>query len=213
MGGERLSPPIYKVSYTPEGAQLTTVTRRIGPKLQLRSLDPTQTSDHEALHTVVAQANGTDVEHVSIVPGPGYLGITKPTRFDAAAAAAAHAFGGTGTTHDRFIIQAHGHSVGAASSAAVDIISKDNNEKKVVAVAMALEMHGSLDNHGIKQVMQEVDEDERVVNSNMAIVDIFVKKPTGETYESRGVKVKGNSDPIDLIPGKEATVAKRSNLI
>ena len=76
------------------------------------------TARHEARHAVAAEANGTRVVFASIIPGPGYLGITQLSAFDAIAAAAPHAHGDSGTGHDVSIIEHAGESVGAAGAAA-----------------------------------------------------------------------------------------------
>lgn len=115
---------IGKKEYLPNG---TTIESRIINPLALAD-SFSDTSNHEALHAVTAP---TKVEFVSIIPGPGYLGVTKFSSFDAAAAAAPHAHRKSGTGWDTMLIEMSGGSIEGASA---ETHSKLANKSKHIEV-------------------------------------------------------------------------------
>ncbi len=115
---------------------------------------PGDTATHEAMHIVAALANGTGVEGASIIPGPGYLGITYLSKPDAVAALAPHSMGASGTSYDVFMASQIGGSSGAESSARAIIHS---NSEKVEAVASMLEEKKSAGSNDIQKAIDEVD--------------------------------------------------------
>jgi hypothetical protein len=121
---------------------------------------------HEARHAVAAVANGTEVRSATIVPGPGYLGLTELSRPDPISAAAPHATGSNGTGHDVFIIGLMGYDVSTASNVARGIIA--NNHKEVAAVAALLEEKRTVTGHEIQETMKNVSKKEERV---MVIVE------------------------------------------
>ncbi len=137
----------------------------------------TNTSMHEALH---AGKSPSIVESVSIVPGPGYLGITKFSSFDSAAAAAPHAHGMDGTGWDEMLIEARGQSVGAADAEAKSKLARKG--KHIEVLARYLQARKTISGNEVRQVMDRVDRGEEV--------EITVTTPTGgsETRIEKGVR-------------------------
>ncbi|HVF68958.1 MAG TPA: hypothetical protein VNA13_00150, partial [Xanthomonadales bacterium] len=129
----------------------TRISAYFAEKKQLKT--PSDTAQHEAKHAVVAILTNTGVESATIIPGPGYLGLTKLSGFNAAAAAAdADGHGGTG--HDLFIISASGHDVGSARSVARSVISSNRDEAE--ATASLIEERGIVSGIEIDQTIKEV---------------------------------------------------------
>lgn len=139
-----------------------------------RNPNPTDTAQHEATHAVVARANDTGVDEASIIPGPGYLGITKLTRFDAVAAMAPHAMGHDGTGWDVHITQLQGHSPNGAESVARRYAE---SEKEVIQeVAAHLDDKGTLSGSQIDEIRNDVKRGERVTVTQTnadGVVEVF----------------------------------------
>lgn len=109
---------------------------------------------HEARHAVAAVMNGTAVKKATIIPGPGYLGLTELSRPDPIAAAAPHATGSNGTDHDIAIVGFMGYDVSAAANAARKII--DQNHEEVAAVASLLEERQTVNGQEIQETIKNV---------------------------------------------------------
>ena len=131
-----------------------------GFKISTEGKDPTpkkkstnSTAKHEAMHVVAAINNGTSVESVTIVPGPGYSGLTELSRPDPVAALAPHANGADGTSYDVYIAGLMGHSPESLGGVARGIIGAHQDE--VEAVAVALEEERTLGNGGINRAIEE----------------------------------------------------------
>lgn len=94
------SPEAFKIGLGTEYIGKTRVS--VVPKHeQKRGPRPASSvATHETEHAVTAIVNGTPVESVTIIPGPGYNGLTKLARPDPIAAVAPHANGRDGTSHD-----------------------------------------------------------------------------------------------------------------
>src|SRR5438309_2024694 len=90
----------------------------VTPKFDLENKPKSETSIHETRHGVAGIKNGSYVRRMSIIPGPGYLGITELDRFDAIAFMAPHAAGCDGTGHDVSVVAYMGHNPGVAAGAA-----------------------------------------------------------------------------------------------
>lgn len=125
-----------------------------------RNTNPSDTATHEATHAVVARAHGTGVKKASVIPGPGYLGITELSNFDAVAAIAPHAMGHDGTGWDVYITQAQGHGVDTAGSVARGYV---HAEKEVITeVAAHLDNKGTLSGYEIDAIRNDVKQGESV---------------------------------------------------
>lgn len=115
---------------------------------------PGGTAKHEAMHVIAGIMNGTSVESASIIPGPGYNGITKLAKADAVAAMAPHSMGASGTSYDVYIAGLMGNASSAESAARSIIMS---NQDKVEAVAVALEEKRFVSSSDINMAINEVD--------------------------------------------------------
>lgn len=142
---------------------------------------PGGTAIHEAKHVVAALQNGTSVESVTIIPGAGYLGLTKLSRPDAVAALAPHATGESGTSYDVFIASQIGAA--GAESAARSIIN--GNMEKVEAVAQALEENKSLGSGDINRTIYKLD------HPDPEFATLVIQSPDGERVEKK-VEVRDN---------------------
>jgi hypothetical protein len=159
------------------------------------------TARHEARHAVAAIANGTGVVYATIIPGPGYRGLTQLSGFDAVAAAAPHAHGDDGTGHDVSIIERAGHSVGAAGSAAKSILAE--RHEHVEAVASALQTEGSLSGSRIREIMSDIDKGPEI------IIKIFF--PNAKKFERTIRRRMDGSDGILLPEDLPIEVPKATN--
>ncbi len=151
------------------------------------------TARHEAKHAVVAEANGTSVKRVTIVPGPGYGGLTELSRFDPIAAMASH--GEKGTGHDRLITRINGHDENAMARAAKDFISKNGEE--VDAVANALDKNKTLDGNKVRKIMKEVYEEKN--KPPMKKADVFISDTNGGQKEINNIDISAGTV---MIPGE-----------
>ncbi len=163
--------------------------------LRPRRLTPGDTAEHEAKHAVVAEKNGTSVETVTIIPGPGYYGLTRLARPDPVAAAAAHADGHSGTSHDVFIIGLMGAGVGSAMGAAAGILGTSREE--VEEVAARLEDKKSMGGHEVREAMADAKKGKEVV--------VFMRSPDGKrkTINKRShgnAPIKVEKEDLDLLP-------------
>lgn len=159
-----------------------------------KTFTPTDTAEHEATHAVVAILNGTGVKSASVIPGPGYLGITELTGFDAVAAAAPHAMGHDGTGWDMTLVQAMGHDAGSVANVARDIAGK--SQEIIQEVASHLDNNGSLSGNRIHDIVQDVQKGEKV---KVTIHDADSGETTVEELRAR--------DGILMFPRKEYDLA------
>lgn len=165
------------------GDHLKVSTEKIAPK---KTVPKSAVSVHEAKHAVAAWVNGTAVESMTIEPGPGYLGMTKLSRPDAVAAAAPHATGSDGTSHDVYLIGLMGRDVQAASNAARDIISA--NQDKVMALAELLEEKRTVDGFSIEHTLRELDNKKDKVK--ITVEDLVNnERHTEEGFAKRGIVI------------------------
>lgn len=148
------------------------------------------TAKHEAMHVVAAINNGTSVESVTIIPGPGYSGLTELSRPDPVAALAPHANGADGTSFDVYIAGLMGHSPESLGGVARGIIGA--HQEEVEAVAVALEEERTLGSGGINKAIEEY----KVPKYDTA--KISVQAPDGEQKEIKSIKVEQNQV---MIPG------------
>ena len=149
---------------------------------------PGGTALHEAMHVIAANENGTGVESATIIPGDGYLGLTKLSRPDAVAAMGPHSMGASGTSFDVFIAGQIGNA-GAAESAARGIIN--SNMDKVEAVASVLEEKGTIGGSEISQAIREVE------HPTPQLATIFIEAPTGETQKLSNLEIHDGAIKIN----------------
>lgn len=166
---------INETRYTNIGYEIT--AKREEPITHKRRVVPGDTAIHEATHAVPAAINGTPIEQVSIIPGPGYLGITKLGRPDAISALAPHATGASGTGHDVFIASLMVPNISSAENVARSIVY--NNKEKINEVATDLEENKTMSGSQVKAAMDRVDK--KKVEGDKATV--FIKNPDG--FEQR----------------------------
>jgi hypothetical protein len=118
------------------------------------------TALHEAKHVVAGIDDGAMVEKVSVIPGPGYLGLTQFNRFTSAGAAAPHADGHSGTSWDVSIIEMSGESVmGASVRGRNSILRKAKHVRKI---AQELDKRGTLHGPEVAQIYRELEEGEEI---------------------------------------------------
>lgn len=151
---------------------------------------PTDTARHEATHAVVALLNGTGVKNASVIPGPGYLGITELTGFDPVAAAAPHAMGHDGTGWDMMLVEAMGHDAGSAANVARNFAEK--NQEIIQEVASHLDNNGSLSGNRINDIVQDLQKGEKV---KVTIHDAITGETTTEELRA--------TDGILMFPRRE----------
>ena len=117
---------------------------------------PGSTAIHEAQHIVPDPRN---VRMGSIIPDAGSLGRVEPYEPNPIQAAAPHAMGSSGTSHDLRVIEYGGFDVSAAISNAREVVSKLHDE--VQAVASVLQEKGEISGLEAEWVMNEVANPDR----------------------------------------------------
>lgn len=177
--------------------QLSEGTSEIAPgwSVTIKQLNPVDrtipgsTARHEALHTVAAILNNTHVKEASKIPGPGYLGRTILGQFDGLSFVAAHAFGCSGTGHDRAVLVMLGHSPEVLASSARSLLS--GHEDEIQAVSSLIESKGTISGYEAKDAMG------RAANPE---VDIYLFGPEGEKrhFVTRVRKSEGYIIPLDI---------------
>lgn len=143
-----------------------------------------ETDEHEADHIIAGVEDGAHLIKASSRPGPGYLGITMFDRYTAAGAAAAHANGRDGTSHDVRVIRNNGDSVTAAGIRGLNNLRRRPRHRQ--RVAQELHKH-DIDQHDVDRIYTELEEGIPV------IVDF--KKPDGSTEK---IKTKTNESFVDI---------------
>lgn len=154
----------------------STIESRVDNPMKLANF-ASDTAVHESLHAGTAPEK---VKRVSIIPGPGYLGITEFSQFDAPAAAAPHHRGMSGTSWDEYLILANGHSPEAAGAAAnARLVGKDEH---INILSRRLEAEKTLTGRQVVETMNRVENGEEVV--------IKIKRKNGDTeiLNKKGVK-------------------------
>jgi hypothetical protein len=160
----------------------------------VRKVVPSDTAHHEATHIVAAEKNGTSVVRATIIPGPGYLGLTELSRPDATAALAPDATGHKGTGYDVRVAEVITNgNIGPASNAARGIIY--SNMEKVEAVASILEEKKIMGNYEIREAMDSVDKNRKEENK----ATVVVKNPEGREQRFTDVNVKNG---VVMVPGE-----------
>lgn len=147
------------------------------------------TSRHEAFHTVPAILRGIDVYIASIIPGPGYEGITKLGRFDDVSFMAPDSLGCRGTKHDVFVVTLMKRSPSSAAATARSLLMDKGDE--INAVASLMEEKGTITGDDAKWAMNEV------VNPETAVE---ISNPEGKVnkFVTRIRKVKDSTYSVHL---------------
>jgi hypothetical protein len=178
--------PVGETTVLGNGTRVEVVKRK-KPKKR-RSFGAT--AIHEARHAVTAEANGTSVVYATIIPGPGYLGLTQLSSYDAAAVAAPHAHGDDGTSGDEAILAQEGHSVEGAGAKARAILA--DKSEQVEAVAEALQQKGSISGGTIRAIMGAINDDRFEV-----VMRIY--PPDGKTTERVAESGEIHNDTVVLL--------------
>ncbi len=145
---------------------------RITPIKPFDSITPGRTAYHEAAHAV---AGIDDLVEASNVPGPGYNGITKLSRFNPIAFMAAHAMGCDGTGHDVAVTAMMGHDPESVASAARSHLAPLAEE--IHAVASLIETRRTISGYEARMAM------DMVANPKVQIEIIDPKGKTGQFAE------------------------------
>lgn len=141
----------------------------IKPVKPIDPVTPGSTARHEAFHTVAALLTGTHVIEASRIPGPGFLGRTILSEFNAISFMAAHAMGCGGTGHDVSVIAWKGHDPNSLAEAARSVLS--GHEEEIYTVSSLIESRGTISGNEAKWAMD-------VVTNPEAEIDII--NPLGE---------------------------------
>ena len=156
MGSPEFSIGVNTTSFI-EGSKVTVVSK---VSRQPRSFSSKSTAGHEALHVTAAIKNGTPVESASIVPGPGYRGITKLSKPDVYAAAASFAFGADGTGEvglggDKHAVWSMGHNLNSAASGARSLLAGEDD--LIGEIAGMLEERKTIGGRDIQEAQENVE--------------------------------------------------------
>lgn len=165
-----------KTKYLPDGSEIEVA---IDNPMNLAKAS-SDTSKHESLHAGTAPHK---VKLVSIVPGPGYAGITEFTQFDAPAAAAPHRRGMSGTSWDEYILIANGHNPDSAGAAADARLS--GKDKHIDVLSRRLEAEKTLTGAKVVETMERVENGENVV--------IKLKDRDGNISKQKESGIKGET--------------------
>lgn len=167
----------------------------------IAKINPSKTARYEAAHAVVARKRGKGVKGLSIIPGPGYKGVTWLEEFDPVAAMV---HPGDGDGHDRLITILSGHNPDSAASAANTY--KRENAKAITRVAQTAEVKGTLNRHDIDNAIAET---EKPVEQK---ADIFVKNEDGSKQKIENVPVTNGIvifETIKLTPGARREIIEK----
>lgn len=168
------------------------------------SIKPGKTAHHEATHGVVAKKTGSEVVDMTIVPGPGYNGLTTLDRPNAIAAAAPHGIGHGGTGHDMWVAgRLSGNPDRAAKLGAK--IAKQSKEE-IHAVATALEEKKTLTTKDVAEAMDKAQRQEKNVTITIENPD-GTKKTIENQKSEKGIVVFHRSwvEPKTSAPEDEKT--------
>lgn len=174
MRSPEFSIGINTTSYV-EGHKVTVVSKVSG---QPRGFSSKTTAGHEALHVAAAVKNGTSVESASIIPGPGYRGITKLSRPDAYAAAASFAFGTNGVGEvgyggDKHAVWSMGHNLDSAASGARSLLAGEDD--LIGEIAGMLEERKTIGGKDIQEAQDNVE------SRRKGEIIVSITNPDGET--------------------------------
>lgn len=114
------------------------------------------TARHEAFHVLAGFERGVGVIKATNVPGPGYNGYAQFTSFDSVVAAAPHAFGCDGTSHDLHQIEQNGDSASASLKIARALLSSKTRHMEAIATVIQNERVAS--GSQMKNAKEKVEE-------------------------------------------------------
>lgn len=190
---------IGETKFTPGGSKVSAVAIEDKPQsLQ----QPSSTARHEANHAVLAERNGTSVIDATVIPGPGYLGLTRLSRPDAIAAVGPHADGMGGTGHDVRIARLMGHHEASIGSIAKKIANE--NKSHIHAVATELDKKGTLGGSEIRSIIKSVDSKKE---NPVRRVEIFIKNENGD---QRKIEINSSNKTV-MIPNTWYEVSNKPN--
>lgn len=164
-------------------------TVKIKPIMPFNMVEPGATAKHEALHTVAAILTGDKVIDATRIPGDGFKGRTRLTRFSGIAFVAAHARGSDGAGHDLWVLRSLGHDVDLLAGEARSVLS--GHDEEIHAVASLIEEKGTISGYEAEMVMDRVNNPE---------VEINIINPLGQ-QRCFVSKIRTSGDyfiPIDL---------------
>lgn len=179
--------------YSPDGFQInakpkeqSTTRRKVGGR----------TARHEAKH---ALPNPDNVKSVTIIPGPGYRGLTELYIPDPVAALAPHATGEDGTGQDVMVASFITNNVSAAENAARGIVN--NNTEEIEEIASVLEEKKTITGNEVKKAIHNV----RNRKEEVQLATVFIKSPDGsETIHNLDVR-----NGIVTLPPRERVVPSK----
>lgn len=145
---------------------------------------------HEAIHAVLAEVTGTSVRSVTIRPGPGYLGLTELSSFNAIAVAGPEADGSDGTDYDMSII---GAGASSAVSAAKSTIPE--NEDIIDEVACDLDEKGNMNGGEVRDAMRRRRNEE-----GEFLIHLITPDGREHTIFKKTIKKDDIEIPIDELP-------------
>ena len=134
---------------------------------------PTGTPIHEIKHAKVMQETGGTVFDATIVPGPGYNGLTRGANISGAARIGPHITGESGGGFDMHVAEMLGQNTSSEAIAAKSIIYE--NEEGIDYVASLLQKRKTMTGGQIAEAFNRFDEGERVI--------VELKSPEGEVSE------------------------------
>lgn len=159
----------------------------IGKPYIPRSIQPGTTADHEAIHSALG-----DVEHVTIIPGPGYGGLTRLRRGSILAALGPHAMGAHGTGWDVRVAQAMGHR-GGTGHIQQEVMRR---HEEVVEIGDELNRNGSMNGEQVDAAKSRARRKRRFGVS----ATVTMTTEDGELRVVEGVSIR--QDGTVMIPGE-----------
>lgn len=190
MAGAELSLHIGQIQHFENGTKVGVVSKEKPPKRV------GGTPLHEAIHAALGYLDGVNIVKVSIIPGPGYLGITQFDRFSGIAAVGPHAHGCDGTGWDTHITEATGHSVSSLIGPALAMIAA--HWEGIQEVAAAVEEHGEIGHGEVVKAMKRGSRRQEGISD----VEIMIQKPNGKTEKIQSEAKEGKVViRKDLVPG------------
>src|SRR3989344_273262 len=202
--------PSRNSGYTPEGTKINV--------MKLNFLEegesPGSVPEHEIAHAGVAIKTGTPVIDATIVPGRGYLGLTRLTSVNTAALIAPEAEGFVGTGSDVFKYEMLG---GSPSDVIVARRIASTHKKGFHRAASLLQKKKTMTGAEIERAIKEGDEGERVL---VEFIKSDGEKNKIEHNASEDIVSVPNAwlvpdvedtepnNPIPLFPGIEAELPK-----
>lgn len=170
---------------------------------QLNLGTPTSTAVHEIEHGLLAQSK---VKRISVVPGPGYAGITELTAYDEVAFAGPASQGRNGVEYDLSAIEYSGGNPESAKMAAAIRLSAIDEDVKT-KIAAHLQAEKTLSGNQFRRAVNRFTEGE--------VVEIKVTNPDGieETITQKGVKGEIIIVDFSSLPDQEAEKKEKPNNI